>query len=66
MKQGIDVSTDSQFVTEMANRISYISHKRPTKTDLVYCAKKDGINPRSEQYKNLFTFLHNTSDQINE
>ena len=65
-KEGIDVGMDSEFVNEMANRISYVSHKRPTKADLQCYAKRDGINPRSEEYKRLMNVLHNTSDQINE
>ena len=66
MKEGLDVDMNSDFVNAMVDRISCISHRRPTKTDLICYAKKEGINPRSNQYANLFTNLHNTSDCINE
>lgn len=64
--RGMNVSFNSDFVNELANRLSYVSHKRPTKADLMCFAKRDGINVRSPEYKDLLERLHSTSDSINE
>lgn len=63
---GIDVDMNSQFVDELANRINILSHKRPTKTDLICYAKKDGIKYNSDEYKQLLNTLHSSSEYINE
>lgn len=51
LKHGIDVSRNSDFVKTLAQRLSTLSHKRPTKSDLITYAKCDGVNYKSDEYK---------------
>lgn len=65
-KAGFDVDRESTFVQEFADRLSRLSGKRPTKSDVVTFAKKAGINPRTEEYRNLVYSLESGAEEVNE
>lgn len=66
MKMGIDIDRNSEFVSELADRISLVSGRNPTKSDLMTYAKKCGLNPRSSDYKGFLEKLHSQSTSIND
>lgn len=66
LEHGLDVSKNSEFVNELANRLSNISGRKPTKQDLVTYAKREGIDCRSQQYRDLIDDLQKNSQATNE
>lgn len=56
---------DSEFVRELADRLSNVSKRRPNKNDLAAFAKKEGIDPKDEKYKNFVNELDQTLDEAN-
>ena len=65
-RHGFDVDPDSMFVQEFSDRLSRISGRRPTKSDVVTFAKKAGINPRTDDYRSLVAELESSADDVNE
>ena len=65
-RHGFDVDPDSMFVQEFSDRLSRISGRRPTKSDVVTFAKKAGINPRTDDYRSLVAELESGADEVNE
>ena len=63
---GIGVDRDCQFIKEMADRLNYLSHKRPTKADICTFAKRAGVNVHSDEYKKVITTLESQKDEMNE
>lgn len=63
---GIGVDRDCQFIKEMADRLNYMSHKRPTKADICTFAKRAGVNVHSDEYKKVITTLESQKDEMNE
>ena len=63
---GIAVDRDCQFVKETADRLNYLSHKRPTKADICTFAKRAGVNVRSDEYKKVMETLEGQKDAMNE
>lgn len=59
------VSKGSQFVSELADRLSNVSKRRPTKADLATFAKREGLDVKSEAYKNFINELDSTLDDAN-
>lgn len=51
------LSKGSQFVSELADRLSNVSKRRPTKADLATFAKREGLDVKSEEYKNFINEL---------
>lgn len=63
---GIGVDRDCAFLREMADRLNYMSRKRPTKSDVCTFAKKAGINIYSEEYKNVINTLESQREEMND
>lgn len=51
---------------ELVDRMSCVSGRRPTKSDLAVFAKRDGIDVKSEQYKKFVKLIDETSDEANQ
>lgn len=47
MEADFPISKRSEFVEELADRLSKLSKRRPTKSDLAAFAKKEGIDVKS-------------------
>lgn len=54
LEYGLDVSRNSSFVNELVSRMSGTKMK-PTKSDLVTFAKREGLNCGSDEYKNFIS-----------
>ena len=65
LKYGVDVSKSSPFVSELASRLSNVSGRKPTKSDLMTFAKRSGIDCKSEEYKKLIDDLEANAEQTN-
>ena len=63
---GIGVDMNCNFVCEMADRLNYLSHKRPTKSDICTFAKRAGVNVHSPEYKKVIDTLEESKDEMNE
>jgi len=63
---GIEVERDCTFISEMAQRLNYLSHKRPTKSDICTFAKRAGVNVHSPEYKKVVETLESQRDAMNE
>ena len=59
------LSRNSDFVSELADRLSNISKRRPNKNDLAAFAKKEGIDVKDQKYKDFVTELDNSLDEAN-
>lgn len=66
MKSNFDINRNSDFTKKLAERLSSLSKKRPTKNDLAVYAKAEGLNPKDESFKNFVNLLDNTSDEANQ
>lgn len=56
---------NSEFVSELADRLSNVSKRRPNKNDLAAFAKKEGIDPKDQKYKDFVNELDQTLDEAN-
>jgi len=65
LKSGIDVGRNSDFVNELVARLSNVSGRRPTKTDLITYAKKDGIDYKAQNYRDMMAYLEETAAETN-
>ena len=61
LEHGLDVSRNSAFVNELVSRLSG-SKIRPTKSDLVCFAKREGINCNSDAYKSFLSDIESNED----
>jgi hypothetical protein len=61
---GIGVDRNCTFLSEMADRLSYMSRKRPTKSDIATFAKKAGVNVYSEEYRNVVSTLESQREEM--
>lgn len=66
LEHGLDVSRNSDFVVELANRLSNVSGKKPTRSDLVTFAKREGIDCKSEPYKNFISDVEDNAATAND
>ena len=66
MEVDFPVNKRSDFVDELADRLSKLSKRRPTKSDLAAFAKKEGIDVKSEQYNNFIKEIDATIDDANQ
>ena len=64
-KSGIDLRRSSEFVSEMVDRLSTMSAKRPTMGDLTTYAKREGLDVKSERYKKFLEMIEGTLDTDN-
>ena len=53
LEHGLDVSKNGSFVKELVSRLSGLEGTRPTKSDLVTFAKREGIDCGSDCYKSF-------------
>lgn len=63
LEYGLDVSRNSNFVNELANRMSGTSI-RPTRSDLVTFAKREGLDCKSDSYKNFLADIEQDADEV--
>lgn len=66
LEHGLDVSRNSEFVNELASRLSNVSGRKPTKQDLVTYAKREGIDCKCQQYKDLLNDLQSNAQATND
>lgn len=66
LKKGIDLYRNSDFVNELIARLSYVADHRPNRADLVTYAKRDGVNWKAPEYKELIDWLESTADETND
>lgn len=66
MEVDFPINKRSDFVDELADRLSKLSKRRPTKSDLAAFAKKEGIDVKSEQYNNFIKEIDSTIDDANQ
>ena len=66
LEHGLDVSRNSEFVNELASRLSNVSGRKPTKQDLVTYAKREGIDCKCQQYKDLLNDLQSNAQTTND
>lgn len=59
------LSRNSDFVSELADRLSNISKRRPNKNDLAAFAKKEGIDVKDQKYKDFIAALDDSLDEAN-
>ena len=64
-KAGLDLDRNSDFVAELSDRMSNVSGRRPTKSDIATYAKKEGLDIKSQEYKDFINNLDNTSAAAN-
>ena len=65
LEHGIDVSRTSDFVNALAQRLSQVSGRRPTKSDLRTYAKDDGVDSSSQAYRDFLQELEDGCDETN-
>lgn len=64
-KANLDLDRQSEFVSNLADRLSKVSGKKPSKADLAYLAKKADLNPRTDEYKEFLNRIENMADDDN-
>lgn len=64
-KSGLDLNRNSDFVKELADRMSDVSGRRPTKSDIATYAKKEGLDIKSNEYKDFIKLLDNSIKEAN-
>jgi len=64
-RSNLDLSRNSQFVSELADRLNTVSSKKPTKADLVTFARRDGLNTNSQEYKDFIKAMESTMYEDN-
>jgi len=64
-KAGLEIRRSSDFVSEMVDRLSTMSSRRPTKSDLATYAKREGVDVNSENYKKFLDTIESTLDTDN-
>ena len=62
----LDVSRSSEFVVELANRLSNVSGKKPTRSDLVTFAKREGLDCKSDSYKSFISDVEDNAVAAND
>ena len=66
LEHGIDVSKNGTLVSELASRLSGTSSMRPTKSDLATFAKREGIDVKSDSYREFLDDIEQNADQTNK
>ena len=65
LEHGLDVSKNGAFVNELVSRLSGTSSSRPTKSDLVTFAKREGIDCQSQEYKDFLNDIEANAESTN-
>lgn len=65
LEHGLDVSKNGSLVGELTSRLSGTSALRPTKSDLVTFAKREGIDVKSDAYKEFLDDIEEHASQTN-
>lgn len=60
------LTKNSNFVQELAARLSNVSKRRPTKNELSVFAKREGIDVKSDKYKDFINELDSDLDNANQ
>lgn len=63
LEHNLDVSRNSPFVHELVSRLSGTS-VRPTKSDLMTFAKREGLDCKSDDYKSFLSDIESNSAEI--
>lgn len=63
LEHGLDISKNGQLVNELISRICGTS-LRPTKSDLITFAKREGIDCKSDAYKNFLLSIEDDQQTI--
>ena len=66
LEHGLDVSRSSEFVTELASRLSNVSGKKPTRSDLVTFAKREGLDSKSDSYREFIDDVEGCAAETND
>lgn len=66
LQKGIDLYHNSDFVNELIARLSYVANHKPNRADLITYAKRDGVNWKCPEYRELIDQLESVSDQTND
>lgn len=62
---GVDINKNSLFVSELSDRVNSLGlGKRPTKNDLATFAKREGVSPNTDQYKQFIEKLDETLSKV--
>lgn len=64
-KADLDLNRNSEFVSELADKMSSVSGRNPTKADIATYAKKEGIDIKSQEYKDFINNLLATIPDAN-
>lgn len=64
-KSGLEIRRSSEFVSELVDRLSSLSAKRPTINDLTTYAKKDKIDIKSKEYKDFLNMIESAIEVDN-
>lgn len=59
------LARNSEFVSELADRLSNVSKRKPNKHDLAAFAKREGIDVKSQEYKDFIGALDSSLDEAN-
>ena len=65
MQSNVDMRRSSDFVSELVDRFSSMTNKRPTMADLNTYAKREGIDIKSENYRKFLDILDQEVDNDN-
>ena len=65
LEHGLDVSKNGSLVDELTSRLSGTSTMRPTKSDLMTFAKREGIDVKSDEYKSFLDDIEQNAAQTN-
>lgn len=66
LEHGLDVARSSDFVVELANRLSNVSGKKPSRSDLVTFAKCEGLDCKSDSYKSFISDVEENAATAND
>ena len=65
LEHGLDISRNGHLVNELVSRLSG-SKMRPTKSDLMTFAKREGIDCKTDAYKSFLADIENDASRMND
>lgn len=66
IKADLELSRKSTFVSKLAERISNLSKRSVTKSDLNAYAKSEGLDIKSQEFKDFVNLVDQTKDEANQ
>ena len=66
IKADLELSRKSTFVSKLAERISNLSKRSVTKSDLNAYAKAEGLDIKSQEFKDFVNLVDQTKDEANQ